>query len=134
MQHGVFNCFEHPIASLTTYEVRPSHVNGLRLRETGDTKWDSRRSLFVALKVNPASVLCRHPGMLAPGVYNNQPRLKISDRNPRHYLKIPLLAFLSRKATSNTCTCPLLRWMTEIKSECCMVAMSMPLTITLVTL
>jgi hypothetical protein len=29
---------------------------------------------------------------------------------------------------------PLLRWMTETTSECCMLAMSMPLTITLVTL
>jgi hypothetical protein len=47
---------------------------------------------------------------------------------------MPLLAFFSRKAASKACTSPLLRWMTETKSECCMLAMLMPLTITFVTL
>ena len=50
------------------------------------------------------------------------------------YRRIPLLAFFSRKATSKAGICPLLRWMTETKSECCALAMLMPLTITSVTL
>jgi hypothetical protein len=52
----------------------------------------------------------------------------------RNYWMIPLLAFFSRKATSKADTWPLFRWMTEIRSECCALAMLMPLTIMSVTL
>jgi len=63
---------------------------------------------------------------MQPGLERDQP---LGD-----YRMIPLLAFFSRKATSKACICPLLRWMTETTSECCMLAMLMPLTNKLVTL
>jgi hypothetical protein len=47
---------------------------------------------------------------------------------------LPLLAFFSRKAISKADNCPLFRWMTEIRSERCALAMLMPLTIMSVTL
>ena len=55
-------------------------------------------------------------------------------RNLVGYWMMPLLAFFSRKATSNACTCPLLFWMTEIKSSRCALAMLMRLMIKSVTL
>src|SRR4029077_161120 len=57
-----------------------------------------------------------------------------SQETPDDYRRIPLLTFFSRKATSKDGNCPLLRWMTETKSECCVLAVLMPLTITSVTL
>jgi len=64
----------------------------------------------------------------------HQPPPEILGEIRADYRRMPLLAFLSRKAASKTCICPLLRWITETTSERCMLAMSMPLTITLVTL
>ena len=52
----------------------------------------------------------------------------------RNYRMIPLLAFFSRKAISKADSCPLFRWMTETRSECCALAMLMPLIIMSVTL
>jgi hypothetical protein len=52
---------------------------------------------------------------------------------PWDYLTIPLLAFFAH-GISTGCTCPLLRWITETKSECCVPAVLIPLTITSVTL
>src|SRR6476659_5349066 len=57
-----------------------------------------------------------------------------SQEIPDDYWRIPLLTFFARKATSKDGICPLLRWMTETKSECCVLAALMPLTITSVTL
>jgi hypothetical protein len=54
--------------------------------------------------------------------------------NSGDYRRMPLLAFLSRMATSKACIWPSLRWMTETKSECCTVAILMPPTNRLITL
>src|SRR6266849_3512876 len=80
------------------------HVNhAARLLLAGEGEALTRKAVAAALAGDPRN--------LQPTGRPSRPATSADD-----YWRIPLLAFFSRKATSKTGTCPLLRWMNEIKS------------------